>query len=153
MAIIFVPGQVALGDPNPGGPTATSNDKDVHIKVVKLTSANFTTSSGTNTLVAVLPADSTILEISAWKKTQLSGNSISAAALSVGTTSGGTELVSAYDIYSVTAGNQTHLNPQTNIMQNYNVPLGADVNIYVKGVATTGNPTAGEIYLKLLYVR
>lgn len=152
MAIVFVPGQVAVGDPNPGGPSATSNDKDVHVKVVKLTSANFST-GGTNTLVAVLPADATILEISSWKKTQLSGGSISAATLSLGTTSGGTDLVNAYDIFGQTTGNQTHLNPQAGIMQNYNVPLGVDVMVYAKGTATTGNPTAGEIYVKIVYVR
>lgn len=153
MAINFVQGQVAVGDPSPTGPTATSNIKDVVVKVIKLTSANFSTSGGTNTLVAVLPADATILEISAWKKTQLSGNSISAATLSLGSTSGGTEFVNAYDIYGATTNNQVYLNPQAGIMQNYAVPLGGDINIYAKGVATTGNPTAGEIYVKILYVR
>ena len=64
MAIQFVPGQVAVSDPNAAypNPTAISNIKDVVVKVVKLTSANFTVTTATNTLVAVLPADATILE-------------------------------------------------------------------------------------------
>jgi len=151
MAINFVPGQVAVGDPSPIGPTATSNDKDVHIKVVKLTSANFTT-GGVNTLVAVLPADSTILELSYLIRTQLAGGSISAAALSLGSTSGGTEFVNAFNVFTAN-GTQTHLSPANGIMQNYALPLGSDIQIWARGVATTGNPTSGELYVKIQYVR
>lgn len=151
MAIQFVQGQVALGDPAVNAPTATSNIKDLHIKVVKLTSANFGTTQ-VNTLVAVLPADATIVELSYWNKTKLAGNSISAATLSLGTSSAGTQFCSAVDVF-VTQGNQGHLNPLTNIMQNYNVPLGSDIQIWAGGTATTGNPTSGEIYVKIIYVR
>jgi len=152
MAINFVQGQVAVSDPSPTGPTANSNDKDVHVKVVKLTSANFTITTSTKTLVAVLPADATILNISYWNKTKLAGNSISAAALSLGTTSGGTELVSAFDVFT-TVSTAALISPVTGIMQNYGIPLGGDIPIYATGLATTGNPTSGEIYVAIQYVR
>lgn len=152
MAINFVQGQVAVGDPSPTGPTANSNDKDVHVKVVKLTSANFATTTSVKTLVAVLPADATILGFEYWNKTKLAGNSISAAALSLGTTSGGTEFVSAFDVFT-TVGTQGTLTPVTGIMQNYGIPLGGDIPVYASGLATTGNPTSGEIYVSIFYVR
>lgn len=152
MAINFVQGQVAVGDPNPTGPTPISNIKDVVTKVVKLTSANFTVTTATNTLVARLPADATILSMSYWNKTKLAGGSISAAAMSVGSTSGGTEFVSAFDVFT-TVGTMAFLSPITGIMQNYSLPLGGDIPIWVKGLATTGSPTSGEIYLVIEYVR
>jgi len=152
MAINFVQGQVAVGDPSPTGPTANSNDKDVHVKVVKLTSANFTITTSTKTLVAVLPADATILGFEYWNKTKLAGNSISAATLSLGTTSGGTEFVSAFDVFT-TVGTQAKLTPVTGIMQNYGIPLGGDIPVYATGLATTGSPSSGEIYVSIFYVR
>lgn len=152
MAINFVQGQVAVGDPNPGGPSATSNDKDVHVKVVKLTSANFTVTTATNTLVAVLPADATILSFEYWNKTKLAGNSIDGASLSLGTASGGTQFVSAYDVFT-TAGTQAILSPVTGIMQNYAIPYSTDIQIWAKGLSTTGSPTSGEIYVTITYVR
>ena len=153
MAINFVPGLVAVGDPNPGGPSATSNDKDVHVKVVKLTSANYTVTTSTKTLVAVLPADATILSFRLWVKTQLAGGSISAAVLKLGTTSGGGELMAANSAAYGAAGVSTWLTPIIGIMQNYNVPLGADIPIWADGLATTGTPTSGEQYLTIEYVR
>ena len=152
MAINFVQGQVAVGDPNPTGPTPLSNIKDVVTKVVKLTSANFTVTTATNTLVARLPADATILSMSYWNKTKLAGGSISAAAMSVGSTSGGTEFVSAFDVFT-TVGTMAFLSPITGIMQNYSLPLGGDIPSWVKGLATTGSPTSGEVYLVIEYVR
>lgn len=152
MAINFVQGQVALGDPTPGGPNATSNDKSQHIKVVKLSSANFTT-GGTNTLVAVLPADATIVNFRIWVKTQLSGGSISAATISLGSASGGTQFVNASTLAFGTAGANTVFPVVSNIMQNYALPLGADINIWAAGTATTGDPTGGEIYVSIEYVR
>lgn len=151
MSIPFVPGQVAVGDPTVGGPNANSNDKDIHCKVVKLTSANFTTTS-TDTLVAVLPADSTILNFRLWVKTQLAGGGITAATYSVGSASGGTQFVNALTAFA-TANTNTVAGTISNIMQNYNVPLGTDINIWVRGTATTGNPTSGELYLTIEYVR
>jgi len=152
MAIQFVAGQVALGDPAVNAPTPTSNVKDVHVKVVKLTSANFTVTTATDTLVAVLPADATILGFKYWNKTKLAGGSVSAAALSLGSTSGGTEFVSAFDVFT-TVGTQDILSPVTGIMQNYGIPQGSDIRIWAKGLATTGSPTSGEIYVTIEYVR
>jgi len=151
MAILVTQGQVAVSDPTPGGPNANSNAKDVHVKVVKLTSANFTTTN-VDTLVAVLPADSTILGFRLWVKTQLAGGSISAATVSVGSASGGTQYVNAVTAFA-TAGTYTVVTPVSGIAQNYAVPLGGDLAIWVRGTATTGNPTSGEIYLMVEYVR
>lgn len=153
MAINFVQGQVAVGDPSPGGPNANSNDKDIHVKVVKLTSANFTTGGGTNTLVAVLPADSTILNFRVWVRTQLNGGTISAATLSLGNVSGGTQFVNASTLAFGAAGANTVVPSVSGIMQNYSLPLGADINIWANGIATTGNPTGGELYVSIEYVR
>ena len=152
MAINFVQGQVAQGDPNPGGPSAISNCKDKQVKVVKLTSANFTTTN-VDTLVAVLPADATILGLDSWVKTQLAGGSISAATLSVGTSSGGTQIVNASTLAFGTAGVFAPVTTINGIMQNYSLPLGSDIQLYVRGTATTGNPTSGELYLIITYVR
>ena len=151
MAVNFVQGQVAVGDPNPGGPTAISNIKDVCVKVVKLTSANFTTTN-VDTLVAVLPADSTILSVRQWVKTQLAGGGITAATVSLGSSSGGTQFVNAVTAFG-TAGAYSVVTPITGIVQNYNVPFGGDIQIFARGTATTGNPTSGEIYLIIEYVR
>ncbi len=152
MAINFVQGQVAVGDPSPTGPTPLSNIKEVQVKVVKLTSANFTVTSATNTLVAVLPADATILGFTYWNKTKLAGASISAATMSIGTASAGTQFVSAFDVFT-TVGTQARLSPVTGIMQNYAVPLSGDIQVWVSGLATTGTPTSGEIYVTIEYVR
>lgn len=151
MAILVVPGQVAVSDPSPTGPTAYSNDKDIHVKVVKLTSANFTTTN-VDTLVAVLPADSTIIGMRLWVKTQLAGGGITAATYSVGSASGGTQYVNAVTAFG-TAGAYTVATPISGIAQNYQVPLGGDLQIWVRGTATTGNPTSGELYLMVEFVR
>lgn len=152
MAIIVTQGQVATSDPNPGGPSPISNDKSGHVKVVKLTSANFTT-AGVNTLVAELPADATILRFTLWVKTQLAGGSVSAATVALGSASGGAQFMAANAAAFGTAGVMALLTPVIGIMQNYNVPLGADIQIWAAGVATTGNPTSGEMYLSIDYVR
>lgn len=152
MAIQFVPGQVAVGDNSPVGPTVLSGPvKDVQTKVVKLSSANFGTSA-VNTLVAALPADATILEMKLWVKTQLAGGGITAATVNIGTSSGGTQFASAFNSFG-TAGAMSQVTPITNIVQNYQVPLTGDIPIFVGGTATTGNPTSGELYLMVYYVR
>jgi hypothetical protein len=51
-----------------------------------------------------------------------------------------------------TAGANSLLNKLGGV-DNYNIPLGADKGIWVKGTAITGNPTAGEVYLLVYYVR
>lgn len=151
MAINFVQGQVAVGDPNPGGPSPISNIKQVQVKAVKLTSANFTTTN-TDTLVAVLPADATILGFRLWVKTQLAGGSVSAATYSVGSSSGGTQFISALTAFAA-AGVYAVATPVTGIFQNYAIPQGSDIQLFVRGTATTGNPTSGELYLLVEYVR
>lgn len=133
-------------------PTATSNDKDVHIKVVQLTFADFTT-GGANSVKAVLPADSTILNIGYWKKTAFSGGGITAATLSVGVPGAATTFVNAVDVNTPAAGTNAELTPITNIMQGHSVPNGSDISLLFTGTATTGNPTAGELYIRIWYVR
>jgi len=151
MAVIVVPGQVAVGDPTPGGPNANSNDKDVHVKVIKLSSANFST-GGTNTLVAVLAADATIIKMRTHVKTQLAGGSVSAATIAIGTASGGAQLAAATSAFGA-AGANSDITPAVGIMQTYAPPYSSDINVWVAGVATTGNPTSGEVYLVIEYVR
>ena len=153
MSILVTPGQVAVSDPAAGtGPSTTSNVKDIVVKAVKLTSANFSTTA-VNTMVARLPADATILSFRFWVKTQLAGNSISAATVSIGSASAGTQFVSASALAFGTAGTYTVMPAVTGIFQNYNVPLGSDIDIWVSGLATTGIPTSGEMYLAIEYVR
>ena len=160
MALIFVTGQVAVGDPTtgaggngPGGrdPTVTGNIKDVITKVFKLTSANFTT-GGTSVKVAVLPADASIINIRMWTGIQLAGGGITAATVSLGTVASGTQFVNAVSAFA-TAGTNAVVSPITGIMQPYNIPYGLDIQIWATGTATTGNPSAGEIYMSVEYVR
>lgn len=133
-------------------PTATSNDKDVHIKVVQLTFADFTT-GGAASVKAVLPADATIVNMGYWKRTAFSGNGITAATLSVGVPGTPTQFVNALDVNTPAAGTSAEVTPITNIMQGYQVPQGTDISLLFTGTATTGNPTAGELYVRIWYVR
>lgn len=151
MAIVFVPGQVAVGDPSPTGPTPTSNVKDLLVKVVKLSSANFTT-AGVNTLVAVLPADASIIGVFSYVKTALSGNGVTSPVISIGSTSGGTEFANAVGVTNTT-GTYAAVTPVTAIVQAYGLPLPGDIPIFLRGICSTGNPTAGEIDLVIQYVR
>lgn len=152
MSLQFLTGQVAVSDPYPGAPTVLSGPvKDVVTKVVRLTSANFTT-GGTNTLVAVLPADASILSVATWVGTALSGNGVTSPTMSLGTASGGTQFTNALAITN-TVGTYALASPITGILQKYNVPLGNDIQIWFGGGCSTGNPTAGEILLIIEYVR
>jgi hypothetical protein len=151
MAILLSGGQVAISDPNPGGPSATSNSKDVQCKVVRLTSANFGTSA-VNTLVAVLPADSTILNMQLLVKTQLAGGGITAATVNLGTASAGTQFASAANAFG-TAGANADIATLTGVMATYQVPLGGDIQVWAGGTATTGAPTSGELFITIYYVR
>lgn len=133
-------------------PTATSGDKVVHNKIVKLVASDFTT-GGTASVKAVLPADATITRMNYWKRTALSGNGITAATLSIGIPGAATTFVNAYDVQTPAVGSHTAISPISNIMQNYSLPLGSDISLLFTGTATTGNPTAGEIYITIAYVR
>lgn len=139
------------GDPNTAGPFSTFQIKDVVVKSIKLTNANFATGN-VDTNIASLPADATILGFDLWVKTQLAGNAISAATISIGTASGGTQFASALSAFQ-TAGVMTKLSPLTNIFQAYNPPYSTDISLWVRGTATTGTPTSGEMYLTVYYVR
>lgn len=132
-------------------PTATSNDKNVHTKVVRLTSANFTT-GGTASQLAVLPADASIINIRLWNKTVLSGGGITAATLSIGVPGAPTQFVNGYNALGA-SGTNAVVTPVTNIMQLYGLPLGPDFQLLFTGTATTGNPTAGEMYVTIEFVR
>lgn len=152
MAINIVQGQVATSDPTPNGPNANSNDKNLHAKIVKLTSANFTTTN-VDTLLAVLPWDSTMVNLRLWVKTQLAGGSVSAATLALGSASGGAQFMAANAAAFGAAGVNAILTPILAIMQNYQSGQGPDIQIWGRGVATTGNPTSGEMYLTIEFVR
>lgn len=131
--------------------TATTGDKSVHIKSVKLTFADVTT-GGANSVKVVLPAFSSILDFRFWKKTQLSGGGITAATLSIGVPGSATSFVNAADILTPAAGAQSSLVSATT-HQDYNIPLGGDISLLFTGTATTGNPTAGEVYVDIYYVQ
>lgn len=145
MALIFT-------DPNSSGPFSDFQVKTVQSKVFKLTFANFGTSA-VNTMVGSLAADASITSMTLWTKTALTGNSISAATISVGTASAGTQFVNANAAAFQAVGVKASLSPMTGIYQAYQVPLGNEIQIWVSGAATTGNPTAGEMYLQIEFVR
>lgn len=131
--------------------TATSNDKSVHVKSVRLLASDFAT-GGVASVKAVLPAAATILSFHFWKRTQLTGGGITAATLSIGVPGSPTSFVNAFDALTPAAGAQSHL-AHAGSHQNYNVPLGGDILLQFTGTATTGNPTAGEIYVDIYYAQ
>lgn len=131
-------------------PTPTNMDKNVHVKVVKLIFSDFTT-GGTAAVKAVLPSDSTILGFSYWKKTAFSGNGVDGATLSIGITGAATTYVNALDVHAPAAGVAAVVTPVTNIMQAPGAT--ADISLLFTGTASTGNPTAGELYVEIRYVR
>lgn len=129
--------------------TSTSNNKSVHVKSVKLTFSDVTT-TGANSVKAILPAASTILGFKLWKKTQLSGGSISAATLSIGIPGTATNFVNAFDVLTPAAGTESWLT-SSNTHQNYDPNNRTDISLLFTGTATTGNPTAGEFYVDVFY--
>lgn len=144
MALIF-------SDPNSSGPFSTFQVKDEEVRVFKLTYANFTTSN-TDTLIGRLPADASIINVSTWLKTAFSGNGVTSPVLSLGSTSGGTEFSSAVALTNTTGTYAVH-SPMTGICQPYAIPLGQEISLYARGGCSTGNPTAGELYVIVKYVR
>lgn len=143
---------IQFPDLNPGGPSATSNIKEELIKVVQLTSADFTT-SGRASVKAILPADATITGIEYWKKTQLSGGGVTAVTMSIGVTGTPTQFVNAFDVLTPAAGTSAMISPVTNIFQGLDSNNRTDISLLFTGTATTGNPTAGELYVNVRYVR
>lgn len=144
MALIFT-------DPNTTGPFSTFQVKDIVVKVFKLTYANFTTGN-TDALIGRLPADASIVTVKTWLKTAFSGNGVTSPVLSLGSASGGTQFSSAVALTNTTGTYAVH-SPVTGILQDYQVPLGGEINLYARGGCSTGNPTAGELYVVVEYVR
>lgn len=144
MALIFT-------DPNTAGPFTTFQAKDIVVKVFKLTFANFTTGN-TDALIGRLPADASIVEIDTWLKTAFSGNGVTSPVLSLGSASGGSQFSSAVALTNTTGTYAVH-SPVTGILQDYQVPLAGDISIFARGGCSTGNPTAGELYVVVKYVR
>jgi hypothetical protein len=142
---------IILTDPNTAGPFATFQLKDVQARVIKLAFGVFAT-AGTDQVVARLPADCTILRMETWVRTALTGNSVSAPTIAVGTTSGGTDLAATFSVTN-TAGTHQTVSPATGVMQVYNIPYSSDINLWVHGSCSTGNATAGEIDLIVYFVR
>jgi hypothetical protein len=145
MALIF-------SDPNSAGPFASFQIKDVVTKVFKLPYSLFVNGGGTPTLLGRLPADASIIRISTWVETALAGNTVSAPTLSLGTASSGTQFTSALAITN-TVKSYVTANLVTGILQAYQQPLGADINLWALGDCTSGPPTSGLIYLIVEYVR
>lgn len=140
-----------FGAPLPVGPTVNSPpSRDLRVSVAKLTAADFST-GGTSSVKLALPADASIVSLRLWVKTALSGNGITAASLSVGTPATPTNFVNAQSAFG--AANSYTLLPAANIMQDYNIPWTGDIQLYFTGTATTGNPTAGELYVVVEWIR
>lgn len=133
-------------------PTATSNGKDVHVKVVQLLPADFAV-GGKTTLKAILPADASIIEIGSWKETQWSGGGVTAATVSIGIPGTPAYFVNAADVLTPVAGTQSHLTPVSNIMQHGLETSNRDYLLQFTCTATGGVPTAGEMYVKIVFVR
>lgn len=129
-----------------------SQIKTSQVKVVKLTFSNFTTTN-TDTLLATLPADATIVSFRSWVKTALTGNSVATPTLALGTASGGAQLMAAHTFPAGTAGAAQFLTPVLLQLADLSLPLGADQQIWGRGACATGNPTAGEMYLVIEFVR
>lgn len=137
---------VAANGPTPTAPAA----KDIQCKAVKLTSADFTT-GGAASVKAYLPQDASIIRMTLWVKTQLAGGSISAATLSIGVTGTATKFVNATSSAFNAAGSYGSMNI-SNIVQDQGVETG-DIALLFTGTATTGNPSSGEMYVLIEYVR
>lgn len=137
-------------------PTGEPKPKDVVCKAVKLTSANFTT-GGVATAVAYIPADASLIRVSTYIKTTFSGNGVTALSYTLGVTGTAAKFVASTSM-GITAGAAAPVSgilaATTGAFQTYDptVPTG-DTQLLFTGTATTGNPTAGEAYLLVEYVR
>jgi hypothetical protein len=144
MAFIF-------SDPNSAGPFAGFQQKDIRCKVFKLTNANFATTN-VDTFVGALPSAAALTSIKVWVKTALAGNSVSSPVISVGTASGGTQFANAFAVTN-TSSTITSVTTITGLYAAYNVPYTTgDIQIWIRGGCSTGNPTSGEVYVQVDYV-
>lgn len=132
--------------------TVGNGIKQEYVKIVKLTFADFKTGGQTSTK-EVLPGDATIVRVDYWKKTAFSGGSVSAVTLGLTQSNTGTAFATGFDVHTPAAGSSGTISPLTNIFQAPQVPTPVDIPINFVGTATTGNPTAGELYVVIKYVR
>ena len=132
-------------------PVSISNGiKQEYVKIVKCTFNDFKT-GGQTTPKEVLPADATIVSIQYWKKTAFSGGSVSAVTLNIVNAASGASYVTSFDLHTPAAGAQGFVT-QANVMQAADGGR-IDQPLNFVGTATTGNPTAGEVYIIIKYVR
>lgn len=139
----------------PNGPTPTSPAaKDVQVKAVKLTFADFTT-GGTASVKAYIPADASIVGFEHWTKTTFSGNGVTVVSLQVGITGTVAKYLAASTI-ALTGPSVVAIpgGVQNNLYAEFDPTApGGDIPLLFTGTATTGNPTAGEAYVLIKYVR
>ncbi len=140
--MIFYPDNLA------GNPTATSNVKDVCVKSFQVSRTDTTPVAGSPK--AVIPADATLLGISIIGT--VASDAGTTATVSIGTTTGSTEWVNAFDIK--TNGAKQNL-PNMLVVGNLNgIPLGNDVQVFAKYAETGGaSTTGGPWYVQVTYVR
>lgn len=136
-------------DTQGGNPTATSNSKGVSVKSIRVARTNTTAA-----VLAVLPQDATVLNVT------LSGMTASDAAttatVSVGTTSTATEWINAFDVKTAGTGAGQNLPPMVAGLGNITtgLPAGTDVQIYAKYAETgTASTTGGPWYINIYYTR
>ena len=144
MALIF-------SDPNTAGPFQTFQVKDVECRVHQLPFSYFST-TGVNTLLGSYPPDTAFLGFDVWVGTVLSGNGVTAPTATLGSASAGTQFSNAVAVTN-SAGYTAKLTPVTGILQAHDPTNRTDINLWFKGSCSTGNPTAGTIYLVVYYVR
>lgn len=136
--------------PSPTNPIV----KDLHMKAVKLTFADFTT-GGTASVKAYVPADASIVGFEQWTKTTFAGNGVTVVSLQIGITgtvakylAASTIALTGPSIVAVPGG------VQNNLYAEYDPTApGGDIPLLFTGTATTGNPTSGEAYILIKYVR
>jgi hypothetical protein len=128
--------------------TANSGVSAFKTKSLRFSFAEVTT-GGAASVKAVMPPTATLLGFMFNKKTQLSGGGITAATLSIGVAGSPTSFVNAADILTPAAGTTVFLT-STALNNNYNAN-GGDISLLFTGTATTGNPTAGEFFVNILY--
>lgn len=142
-------------NPGPNGPTPTSPaSKEISVKAVKLTFADFTT-GGTASVKAYLPCDASIVGFRHWTKTTYAGNGVTVVSLQIGVTGTVNKFLSAttLSLTGGTAGVATAITAGTGAFQECDPTAPVDVALLFTGTATTGNPTSGESYVLIEYVR
>jgi hypothetical protein len=135
-------------------PTGEPKAKDVLCKAVKLTFADFTT-GGAASLKAYMPADASIVKVTLWTKTTFAGNGVSALSLQIGVTGTAAKYLAASTVQLTGPSTITLPSGVANNLFGVFDPTapGGDVPLLFTGTATTGNPTSGEAYVLIEYVR